>query len=525
MNRRLFHLVGFLLLLTGIRWWFAANLELSADESYHHLWAQHLDISYYSNGPGIALAILAGTSMFGPTEFGVRFLSPLLGFCTSILVYLVGRKLAREKVAFWSVLGLNLWPLFNIESVLITVDSLSIFFWVSALYTFWLAIERSPRFSVYWPLTGVVTGLGFLCKYENAMGLLSILLFLLVVPKYRSEFRRPNIYILLLCFVPFLAPPILWNLQHDWLGVDQFTNQALLSALFTIRLSHLAESFAGQFALYSPMLLICLLVAFCSSVRKAFKNSKICLLLTFIWPILLVYGLITLHQVGDPVWTAPAFVGLGILGTHYWLQATNQRALMSGLYVAALILSGLQASLAMNTNWLHAIGISLPSDLDPNVRLHGWKTIAESIENFRTEFEKKLGAKVFLIGNEYQTSSMLSFYLKDKGSEGPGHPPVYIPESQDIQNQFSFWPRYDAFVEADPSAQRDTTFTEEAGVNPFIDRTALYVTDRPEASPPQNLQSAFTRWELLAVFKLERHDLPFREIRVFALYQYQTLPL
>ena len=120
----------------------------------------------------------------------------------------------------------------------------------------------------------------------------------------------------------------------------------------------------------------------------------------------------------------------------------------------------------------------------------------------------KLGAKVFLIGNEYQTSSMLSFYLKDKGSEGPGHPPVYIPESQDIQNQFSFWPRYDAFVEADPSAQRDTTFTEEAGVNPFIDRTALYVTDRPEASPPQNLQSAFTRWELLAVFELERHDLP-----------------
>jgi hypothetical protein len=347
----------------------------------------------------------------------------------------------------------------------------------------------------------------------------------LMVPKYRDEFGRPNFYILILCFAPFLAPPILWNLQHDWLGVDQFTNQALLSALFTIRLSHLAESFATQLALYSPMLLICLLVALCGSVRKAFKNSKICLLMAFIWPILLVYVLIILHQVGDPLWTAPAFVGLGILGTHYWLQAANQRALISGLYVAALILSGLQASLAMNTNWLRRIGISLPSDLDPNVRLHGWKTIAESIDKFRVEFEQKLGSKVFLIGNEYQTSSMLSFYLKDKRNEGPGHPPVYIPESQDIQNQFSFWPRYDAFVEADPSAQRDTTFTEEAGVNPFIDRTALYVTDRPEASPPQNLQSAFTRWELVAVFQLDRHELPFREIRIFALYQYQTLPL
>ena len=73
--------------------------------------------------------------------------------------------------------------------------------------------------------------------------------------------------------------------------------------------------------------------------------------------------------------------------------------------------------------------------------------------------------------------------------------------------------------------KRDTTFTEEAGVNPFMDRTALYITDRPEASPPQNLQSAFTRCELVAVYELKRNDLPRSQIRIFACYQYQTLPL
>jgi len=248
MRVRLLLLIGFLLLLTGIRWWFGANIELTPDESYHYLWAQHPDVSYYSGGPGVALTILAGTSMFGPNEFGVRFLSPLLGLCTSVLVYLMGRKLSREKVAFWSVLGLNLLPLFNVESVLITIDSLSILFWAAALYLFWLAIERSPRFSLFWPVTGVVIGLGFLCKYENALELVSILLFLLVVPKYRGELRRPNFYILLLCFAPFLAPLILWNLQHDWLGLEQLSNQAILNALFTIRLSHLVESFAAQLA-------------------------------------------------------------------------------------------------------------------------------------------------------------------------------------------------------------------------------------------------------------------------------------
>jgi 4-amino-4-deoxy-L-arabinose transferase-like glycosyltransferase len=525
MSARLLLLIGFLLLLTGIRFWFGATLELSPDEGFHYQWAQHPDVSYYRNGPGVALAILAGTSLFGPTEFGVRFLSPLLGFGTSLLVYLLGRKLGREKVAFWSVVWLNLLPLFNFESVHLTVDSLSIFWWVAALYLFWLAIERSPRFSIFWAASGVVIGLGFLCQYENAIELVSILLFLWVVPKYRAELRRPNFYLLLVCFAPFLAPPILWNMRHDWLGLDQLTNQALLNALFTIRISHLSESFFNQLALYSPLLLVGLLIALFGSIRKAFQNSKICLLLTFSWPVLLLYVILSLHQVSDPAWTAPAFVGLGILATHYWLQTATQRALVSGFCLAALILSGLQASLAMNPNLVRTIGIPLPYYLEANSRMQGWRTIAEAIDRFRADFESKLGAKVFLIGNEYQTSSMLSFYLKDKRSAGPGHPPVYIPESQDIQNEYSFWPRYDEFVEADPSSKPDTTFTEEAGVNPFMDRTALYITDRAEASPPQNIQSAFTRWELVAVYELTRKDRPLRQIRIFACYQYQTLPL
>jgi 4-amino-4-deoxy-L-arabinose transferase-like glycosyltransferase len=525
MSARLLLLIGFLLLLTGIRFWFGATLELSPDEGFHYQWAQHPDVSYYRNGPGVALAILAGTSLFGPTEFGVRFLSPLLGFCTSLLVYLLGRKLGREKVAFWSVVGLNLLPLFNSESVHLTVDSLSIFWWVAALYLFWLAIERSPRFSIFWPASGVVIGLGFLCKYENAIELVSALLFLWVVPKYRGELRRPNFYLLLVCFAPFLAPPILWNMRHDWLGLDQLTNQALLNALFTIRFSHLSESFFNQLALYSPLLLVGLLIAFFGSIRKAFQNSKICLLLTFSWPVLLLYVILSLHQVSDPAWTAPAIVGLGILATHYWLQTAGQRALVGGFCLAGLILSALQASLAMSPNLVRTIGLPLPYGLEANSRMQGWRTIAEAIDRFRADFESKLGAKVFLIGNQYQTSSMLSFYLKDKRSAGPGHPPVYIPESQDIQNEYSFWPRYDEFVEADPSSRPDTTFTEEAGVNPFMDRTALYITDRAEASPPQNIQSAFTRWELVAVYELTRKERPLRQIRIFACYQYQTLPL
>jgi hypothetical protein len=525
MKGRIFLLTGLLFALTAIRFWLGANLELSPLEAYHYLWAQHPSISYYSQGPGVAIAILAGTSVLGPTELGVRLLSPVIAVGTSILVYLLANKLFRERVAFWAVIALNFLPLFNLQSILITVDSLSVFFWVAVVYAFWLAIERRPRFSIFWPLTGIIVGLGFLCRYENALALLSIVIFISVVPRYRRELLRPNLYVLLVCFTLFLAPSIVWNIEHEWLGLEQVSPQAILNLLLKIRISHLSESFQTQLLLYSPVILVGLLIALLGSIPKAFQNTRICLLLTFTWPLILLYLTKDLHEIGDPTLPGPALVILGIVATHFWVSAAEDRKLVAGICIAALAFSGIQACLIVNTNLLRSLSISVPDRLDAISSSHGWKTIAETIDKFRTDFEHKLGTKVFLIGNDYQTASILSFYLSDKRVEGPGDPPVFIPESQDIQSEFSFWPRYDEFAPPNPSAKHDTTFSEEEGVNRFIDRTALYVTNQPEAAPPQNLQSAFTRWELLKVYELERKDLPFRQIRIFACYQYQTLPL
>src|SRR6516225_1764396 len=99
MRNRLFVLLFFVLILTGIRLFLAATIELSPDESYYYLWAQHPDFSYYGRGPIVALAVLTGTSLFGSTEFGVRFVGPLFGLGASVFVYLLARKLVREKAA------------------------------------------------------------------------------------------------------------------------------------------------------------------------------------------------------------------------------------------------------------------------------------------------------------------------------------------------------------------------------------------------------------------------------------------
>ena len=148
------------------------------------------------------------------------------------------------------------------------------------------------------------------------------------------------------------------------------------------------------------------------------------------------------------------------------------------------------------------------------------------MDDFRKKFEKETGKPVFLIGNKYQTASLLSFYLPEKRVEGPGHPPVYIPESPDIESEFTFWPKYDDFVEAPKPVNPDTQYyTEEQGVNLFIGRNALYITDDINDEPPSSVERGFERVEMVTLIDVSRHGLPLHKIRIFACYNYQTVPL
>ena len=77
----------------------------------------------------------------------MRFWSPILGAGTSLILYYFARRLFSEAVAFWTVVALNVTPIFNVGNFVMTIDPLSVFFWSAAMFTFWLALERSPEFS------------------------------------------------------------------------------------------------------------------------------------------------------------------------------------------------------------------------------------------------------------------------------------------------------------------------------------------------------------------------------------------
>jgi len=94
-------------------------------------------------------------------------------------------------------------------------------------------------------------------------------------------------------------------------------------------------------------------------------------------------------------------------------------------------------------------------------------------------------------------------------------------------NQFSFWPRYDEFVEikAGTPPPEGEVYTEENGVNPFMGRDALFIRNGEKGHVPHSIQAAFQSIEPVGTIEVRRHDRVLRTWEVFLCRNYRTLPL
>lgn len=516
----------FLALLTAIRLALLGSSELTGDEAHYWMWSQRLAPSYFSKGPGIALVIRGGTALFGDSEFGVRFWSPILAAGTSILLFYFARRLFSETTAFWTVIALNVTPIFNIGSFVMTIDPLSIFFWVAAMFVFWLAVEKTPDFTLWWPLAGLCVGLGFLCKYTNALELVSIALVLALAPRLRREWKRPGIYALLSVFALCTLPPIIWNAQHDWITLAHLRARGSLDEAPGFHPLETLAYLGEHFVTYSPLLFGGLIIAVVANRRRFRQQFKVLFLVWFGLPVFLFYLLLSLNKAAAPNWDGLAFLSLGVLAVSYWRERIEGRASLKYGAAAALLLALGMSALALDSDLLRTFGVNV-ARRDPSDRMRGWKAAAATVETLRREVEAATGTRPFVIADERDRASEFSFYFRDKRAEGPGHPLVYIPESQDIVNQFSFWPRYDEFVPLSPGSSRPDgeVYTEENGVNPFLGRTALYVQANGKERVPHNIRVAFESATPLATIEVQRFGRVLRELRVFVCRNYRTLPL
>lgn len=404
--------------LTIFRLWYCSRIGLLPDEMYYFLWSKHLDASYYSKGPAIAWTIAFGTRCFGDGPFGIRWLSVLLSAGTGWQLFVLARRLFDERVAYFSLLVVLVIPLFAIGSILMTIDPLSVFFWTWAANLFWSAVQRGLWRD--WLLTGFAVGSGFLAKYVNAVELISFILFLAWHPAHRRWLRSAKFWSMLGVVVICTTPVFYWNAQHHWITVHHLEDRGNLSHGYQFHWKEELKFLQEQALVISPLPFLFIVTAVVLSVWKRSSEEPIRYLLALFAPLFLFYAIIGFNSSGEANWTAPAYVAgcilAGALAAEWLVKAGLLLKIGWGLSLV-LVLA------LHHTDWLHL-------KHDPMERTHGWETIARHLQPMRE------GKPYVLISNRYQYASAISYYLPDR-------PTVYIPHSEKIQNQFSFWPTYE----------------------------------------------------------------------------------
>jgi hypothetical protein len=111
----------------------AGPYQLSGDEATYWDYIRHPQWCYYFKGPVVAWCIWAGTALLGNTHLGVRLPAIVLSAGTSLLLYVLGKRIYSAKVGAWAAALYQVTPLFAFYNLGMTIDPPYVLLWVLAM--------------------------------------------------------------------------------------------------------------------------------------------------------------------------------------------------------------------------------------------------------------------------------------------------------------------------------------------------------------------------------------------------------
>ena len=429
-------LYGSLLILSVFRIFYILHgpLDLGPDEAHYWEWSRHLDLSYYSKGPMIAYLIALSTAIFGDTVFGVRFMAVALSILSSLLLYrFVYDMYKDEATALSSALIYQIIPLFTAFSVIFSIDSPFLFFWILSLYIFHRAIadpvpgSQGTGMSA-WILLGISLGFGLLTKYTMAFFHLGILVFL-VMSDRRYLLRTIRPYAAMLVSLIVFSPVIIWNAQHDWVTLRHTAGQAHIAEGFNISIRNLGEFVGSQIGIVSPVVFVLIFYA----LHKLYHDEKgyrSMFLTAFSIPVMTFFFFKSIQGKVQANWAMTGYItGIVAVAWYYW--GSGVQAAAGKRKRTVLLWTGVVIALVVTIVSHYPSLIKLPPKLDPSARLRGWHQLRDEIGPLYKTLATQ--GPLFLFSDRYQISSELAFYID-------GHPTTYCINLGRRMDQYDLWP-------------------------------------------------------------------------------------
>jgi 4-amino-4-deoxy-L-arabinose transferase-like glycosyltransferase/membrane-associated phospholipid phosphatase len=498
-------------------------ISLSKDEAYQWMWSKHLDWSYYSKPPGIALIQFAGTSLWGDNEFGVRFFSPVFA---AILSWVMLRFMAAHvgaRQGFILLLALGSTPLLGVGSVLMTIDPPLVLCWCLAMVAGWRALQPAGL-TRDWLLTGLWIGLGFLCKYSALYLLVCLASFFLLYAPARVHLRRPGPWLALVVAGLCTLPVLVWNSRHDWITATHVASNASLASSWKPSLKFVGEFLAAEVALLNMVFFFGALGAAAAFWKHRARQPLWVYFFCMGLPVFLAHFLYSFRARILPNWIAPAVVPMFCLMVVYWDARWREgfRAAKVWFLIGAipgLLLVGLMHE---SDGVGKLAGKPLPAELDWLRRVRAWKETTAVVEAARQRLLQD-GKPAFIISEHYGMAGLFSFYLPQaRAAVGSASPLVYSITPTRPNNQLYFWPhyRYRQHRAGQNAIYVHELDTNRLGLQSLRDwwqgRPITYARQsQPLAAPPARLTEEFASVRDLGVHEVKLGKRVFRRVQLF----------
>ena len=490
----------FLLAVTALRWFWQYARPLSPEESYLALCGFIPSLAYFDGPGGTPLLVALGISTAGPGGFGATFFWPVLAAIASVFLYLLVARLTGPSEGLAVAVVLNLLPVFNVAALSATCALPLATAALGASFCAWCALDKHS--AAWWVGAGLCAAFGLFFTYTAWFILPSFALVLLASHRWRHRLLGPGFWLAWIAPVAVYLLLLRWNEQNGWIHFIGGTWKTARSLDFSL----LPGALVASASALTPFVFVALAFSAAFALGRLRVSPKIKFLFIPALAATLAAAYAALR--GWPAQTPGLLAAALTLPLIVWLPehiaGARTRVVLSALFIGAAFWTAL----------------ALPR---PEAKPLVDSGVGQTIGEVRAQYTDATMPPLFLIAENAPLAAALALALPDATPAAPGHPPVYTSESPAARSQFDLWPRYDQFVEAPPAPVAPGTdpFTEQEGANPFLGRSALYITTQEPGGLPQAITAAFAGVQLLGEITAPDG----RILRAYLCSDYQTMPL